>query len=77
MLRGEFADPEVWEDCDGQEMSRWVHLFLPMSHTKYGHFVQYPSTGGLLEQPATTMHLLEIVQEEYYGYLEEVNRCRA
>lgn len=36
-----------------------------------------PFSGGYLEQPATTMQILEAIQGEYHLYLKEVNTIPA
>jgi hypothetical protein len=36
-----------------------------------------PFSGGYLEQPATTMQILEAIQNEYFGYLKEANTIPA
>lgn len=36
-----------------------------------GYFAHYPFSGGLMEQPGTTMEILEVCRGEYCAYLEE------
>ena len=36
-----------------------------------GYFQHYPFSGGLLEQPGTTMEILKIIQGCYFEYLAE------
>ncbi len=54
-----------------------MQLFLPMINNRHGFFQHLPFSGGYLEQPATTMQILQAIQGEYYKYLEEVNRQAA
>jgi hypothetical protein len=59
-------------DC-GQWLP-FVELFSSLIHPKYGHFVNLPADGGMLDQPAETMAILAYVKAEYVEYLREVNQ---
>lgn len=70
------ADPEIWEDCRGELWAPWVQLFLPLINNRHGYFQHFPCDGGLLDQPATTMRILQVAQGEYFAYLEKVNAIK-
>ncbi len=74
IFRGEAPDPEAYEDCRMAYWATWVQLFLPLAHNQAGHFVHWPFDGGYMEQPATTMRILRIVQSEYFAYIQEANK---
>lgn len=74
MFRGEFPDPEIWEDCHGPRWMPWVQLFLPLINNHHGFFQHFPFPGSYMEQPGTTMRILLTIQAEYYKFLEEKNR---
>ena len=76
MFRGEIPDPEIWDDCRGEYWLPWVQLFLPLINNRHGFFQHFPFSGGYLEQPATTMQILQSIQGEYFGYLKEVNEIK-
>jgi hypothetical protein len=59
------------------EAGQWLPfaaLFVRMIHPKYGHYVTLPADGGMLDQPAETMGVLEHVKAEYVAYLIEQNK---
>lgn len=76
MFRGEFPDPEIWEDCRGEYWAPWiVELFLPLVNNHHGYFQHYLFSGGLVEQPATSMRIMRLIQNVFCGYLKERNRA--
>lgn len=76
MFRGEIADPEIWEDCQGAFWVPWVQLFLPLINNHHGYFQHLPFKGAYMDQPATTMRILIAIQAEYFGYLKAANEVR-
>jgi len=53
-----------------------VQLFLPLINNRHGFFQHFPFSGGYLEQPATTMSILQAVQGVYYEFLKEANEIK-
>lgn len=51
-----------------------MQLFLPLINNKHGFFQHFPFAGAYMDQPATTMKILQAVQGEYYLYLEDANK---
>jgi hypothetical protein len=74
MFRGEFEDPEIWEDCRGEYWMPWVQLFLSLINNRHGFFQHYLFEGGRMEQPEASMQIMVAIQSVYYGYLKERNR---
>lgn len=74
MFRGEVADPEIWEDCHGTRWAPWVGIFLPLINNRHGFFQHFPFPGAYMEQPATTMRVLQAIMAVYHEYLAEVNK---
>ena len=52
----------------------WVELFLPLINNRHGFFQHFPFAGAYMDQPATTMRILRVIQGAYHKYLEEANR---
>lgn len=52
----------------------WVHLFLPLINNHHGFFQHFPFAGAYMDQPATTMRILQEIQAVYYEYLKEANK---
>ena len=42
-----------------------------IKHPKYGTYTCLPSAGGLLNQPARTMQVFEVMREEWLKKLKE------
>lgn len=76
MFSGEIIDPEIWDDCHGAIWVPWVKLFLPLINNRHGFFQHWPFDGAYMRQPATTMQILQAVQNEYYNYLREANKIK-
>ena len=74
LFRGECPDPEIWEDCRGHYWSGWIRLFLPLINNQVGYFVHFPFGDNYMDQPATTMRILQAIQNEYHAYLKEANK---
>jgi hypothetical protein len=45
-----------------------------MINNKHGYFQHLPFGGGYMEQPGTTMRILQVMQGVYFEYLAEVNK---
>ena len=52
----------------------WVALFLPLINNRHGFFQHLPFAGAYMDQPATTMRILQAIQGEYHKYLAEANQ---
>lgn len=74
VFRGENADPEVWQDYRGAHWQIWLGIFFPLINNRHGYFAHYPFPGSLMEQPSTTMRILQTIMGEYHKHLAEVNK---